>query len=484
VYGVHNPSLSNVKRGVVERIFTVDYGNGLQEPIAQTDKGFKSAVAPAWKYLRSHVPRVSKYSREQFLASYDDARLRRRYADAADSTTIHSVNRSDSEVKTFVKAEKVNFSVKIDPAPRIISPRDPRYNYELGLYIKPIEGALYKELNRMCGGTTVMKGLNSLQVGAAIKEAWDEFSDPVAIAFDAARFDQHTRSAALKFEHGVYKTYYSGHEREELAELLSWQLCYKCKSYTAEGVVKFVSKIRASGDMNTGLGTCLIACSLVKSFCEVYCIKFRLINNGDDCVIIVERTQQILVEENLFDYCKTAGYWFVTEKPVYQIEHIEFCQSHPIETERGWTMVRNFPNCLAKDCVSLLPLVSEANWKKWAADVGRCGMALNAGVPVLYQFYAALERSGGGTFGNHPWISRTGASILSKGLKSDPVHISDAARIGFWEAFGWPPDYQRLVEEQYKTVVHDFKLGRAGNYTLNIPNPNAIHFSSNPIYSY
>jgi hypothetical protein len=487
VYGVHDANLSNVTRGVVERIFTVDYGEGFRAPIPQTDMGFRGATMHSWHFLLKNVPKVSKFTVEQFLATYSDARLRRRYEDARDSLLIKPVSRKDSEVKTFPKAEKTNFSAKLDPAPRIISPRDPRYNFALGLYIKPIEGALYKVLNRMCGGTTVMKGLNALQVGEAINQAWGEFSQPVGIPFDAKRFDQHTRVPALKYEQRVYKLCYDGGQRDELARLLSWQLESYCRAYLPDGKVKFKMRMRCSGDMNTGLGTCVIACSLVHDFCTTFDIRYRLINNGDDCVLIIEKADLELVLKHLHEWMKLSGYWFVVEDPVYSMEKISFCQAKPVKTSRGWVMVRDFPLTLAKDSISLLPLKTEVHWKKWANDVGRCGIALTAGVPVLYSWYKALVRSGDGSFGAHPWSSRTGASYLASGLSGEEVAITDEARVSFWEAFGWSPYYQRLVEAELNGLTHDFSLGREGiqqHYNLIIPKENAKHFISNQLYNY
>lgn len=485
VYGVHDANLSNVTRGVVERIFTVDYGNGFQAPIPQTDRGFKECTKMSWKYLVRHIPQVSKFTHAQFIAGYSDARLRNRYIRAGESLLTQPVTRKDSDIKTFLKAEKVDFTKKPDPAPRIISPRDPRYNYALGLYIKPLEGALYKVLNRMCGGTTVMKGLNAVQVGTAIRKAWESFSQPVAIAFDAKRFDQHTGPAALRFEQKVYKRGYTGGQRQDLARLLSWQLKSKCRAWVDDGVVKFNSTIRCSGDMNTGLGTCLIACSLVNDFCQKYGIQYRLVNNGDDCVLIVESNQTALVMDNLHHHMKKAGYWFVVEDPVTEMEKLEFCQSRPVLTARGWTMVRNFPKVLSKDSVSLLPLNSKEDWMKWANDVADCGRSLTSGVPVLYEWYSALKRSGDGTFGAHPWTSRSGASYLAKGLDDKATEVTPEARVSFWEAFGWSPYYQTLVEERLRKTMIDFNPDHVGNYHYHIklPNKNAIHYSSNQLYN-
>lgn len=477
VYSVHNPSLSNTLRGVVERIFTVDYGSGQQQPHPQGEEEFRQCTGTAMKWLRRNVLGVRKFTVDEFIAHYDDPRIRTRYVNAAASLAQRSVERRDSDVKTFVKAEKVNFSAKTDPAPRIISPRDPRYNLALGLYVKPIEGALYKMLNEMCGGRTVMKGLNSLQVGGAIHEAWSSFSEPVAVACDAKRFDQHTRTAALRFEQRVYKLFFHGEQRDELSRLLSWQLRSKCRAYLDEAIVKFEMGIRASGDMNTGLGTCLIACALIHSYCVDAGLRYRLINNGDDCVILCEK-QDLGLLGGFFDFCKTAGYHMVMETPVERIEEIDFCQTSPVLTTRGYVMVRQFPSSLGKDMVTLLPLTTDVLWEKWANDIGMCGKALNAGVPVLYAFYSALHRSGDGTFGSHPWLRGSGMVRNARGMSADPIPIDSSARISFYAAFGISPMQQVQLEQYYAGRRFTFRPGLEGYQTNCITNK-PVHTFSN-----
>jgi hypothetical protein len=64
-------------------------------------------------------------------------------------------------MKSFTKAEKINFTSKPDPAPRIIQPRDPRYNVEVGRRIAHIEKPLFKALAKMCGHEVVFKGMTA-----------------------------------------------------------------------------------------------------------------------------------------------------------------------------------------------------------------------------------------------------------------------------------------------------------------------------------
>jgi hypothetical protein len=465
LYNVHNPSLVNLVRGVNDRVFMVDYGRGLQSPIRPSHRGFRESVDPAFKFLRRNRVALRRWTYDQLVDHYRVAQLRKRYERAKLSVEEKPLSRRDAWVKTFVKAEKVNFSAKNDPAPRIISPRDPRYNLVVGTYIKPIEGFLYKLLNKMCGGRTVMKGLNSIQTAEAMHDAWSEFSDPVGVPLDAKRFDQHTHTAALKFEQLVYLLFFHGVEKEELRTLLMWQLVSECAGYTPEGFVKFVMMIRASGDMNTGLGTCLIACALIYSYLHRRVAHWRLINNGDDCVIIVEK-KDLHKLDGLFKHCKRAGYWMVIEKPVSTFEEIEFCQCKPVLTGNGWRMVRTFPTSMAKDMVSLLPLRSMQDWKKWANDIGNCGLALNSGVPVLQTFYDRIRQLGGGSFGDHPFLMRSGMWFQAQDMESEATPITQDARYSFYLAFGLSPAEQEAIEEHIRLMDITLEPGCMGNYNI------------------
>lgn len=464
VFGVHNSSLVNLLRGVSERIFHVDYGNGLQHPLEASEAEFKAAIGPAERFLkRAH--QVGKFTTEQFIDCYrGDARKVRRYVDAAKSVAVTPVSGRDARVMSFVKAEKCNFTAKTDPAPRIISPRDPRYNIELGRFIKPLEGVLYKRLNEMCGGVTVMKGLNAKQVGVAISEAWSTFGDPVAIPCDAKRFDQHTRQQALEFEQRVYLAHFCGGDRYDLNRLLKMQLKSKCVGYTPEGVVKFDFNIRASGDMNTGLGTCVIACSAVYSYFKPLGVRFRLIDNGDDCVIILEKGDLAHID-GFHAHCLRLGYFMVMEEPVYDIEKIEFCQSSPVWDGDSYRMVRKYPTSFSKDMISLLPLKTLQDWRRWSNDVGNSGLALNSGIPIAQAMYGCLRRSGHGSFGAHPWLVDTGASILAKGLEASEIAISERSRYSFWLAFGISPAEQVSIEEAYDQSIFTFSDDLSG-YSL------------------
>lgn len=460
-------------------MFLVDYGQGLTSPLKADPAEFRVNISAAERFIKRHAKLLGPFTHTQFIEKYaGDARKQARYRDASASLARQAVTRKDAEIKTFTKAEKTNFSAKCDPAPRIISPRDVRFNLALGVYIKPIEGVLYKVLNDMFGGPTVMKGMNMSEVGKCFEDAWSDFSDPVAIGGDAKRFDQHTGPEALKFEARVYQRFFTGIDRAELTRLLKWQRKSVCRGYVPEGSVKFDFNIRASGDMNTGLGTCLIACSILYSYTQSVGLRCRVMDNGDDFIVICERSDMHLLD-NLHAYCKTLGYFMVMEKAVDTLEEIEFCQTHPVWDGEGYRMVRNYPSSIGKDMISLLPLRTKNDWAKWANDVSQCGKALNAGIPINQSFYECLGRSGEGTFGAHPWTMYSGAFLASKGMSQEKRIVTQRSRYSFYLAFGVSPAEQEHIEEYYDQHSYDLATADLQGYSLNFTQqPTHTHYQT------
>ena len=201
-YRVHNHSYANLRRGLLERVFYVERNKELVSCPQPEPGSFKEMG-----YLRRRFHRVcgnhSRISANDLVDCYQ-GRKRTIYENAAASLLDRAIERKDGDLKTFIKAEKFNVNLKSDPAPRVIQPRSPRYNVELGRYLKKYEHHAYKALDKIWGGPTVMKGYTTEEVAQHIWSAWNQFQTPVAIGFDMSRFDQHVSVAALEFEHSCY----------------------------------------------------------------------------------------------------------------------------------------------------------------------------------------------------------------------------------------------------------------------------------------
>jgi hypothetical protein len=445
---VHNNTARNLERGLAERVFNVPVAGGRFEPppvpspkIFNKLRRYRRALAdPAalgdWRGL--------PLTREEFVASCPPAK-RKLYEHARLSLGRAQLSREDSYMKTFVKAEKINFSAKPDPAPRVIQPRDPRYNLEVGRYLRPLEHKLYDRINELWGHTTVFKNLNGLQSAQVMREKWEHYSCPVALGIDANRFDQHVSAQALKFEHSVYQAFYPL-ERDHLGQLLSWQLVNHGRTRSSDNVVFSYNKVgsRMSGDMNTSLGNCLLMCVMLLEFKRQIGVDFMLANNGDDCQLIFDAKDVEAVRRPLGKFFMDFGFSMKIEEPVYQFEHIVFCQTQPVHNGSCWVMVRQYPMSLAKDTAICRDLAAE-DAAVWRWCLGSGGVALYGDMPILSVFYRRM-RASGRPGRSHEWLD-TGFARMSDGCSERGPSVDDQARFSFYLAFGVLPQDQIRIEE-------------------------------------
>lgn len=376
------------------------------------------------------------------------------YQNAVDSLKILPAERKDSYMKTFLKAEKINFTAKPDPAPRVIQPRTPRYNASVGRYLKPMEKPLYYAVRDVFGTTTICKGLNAAQRGRLLHKKWKKFKRPVAIGLDASRFDQHVSDQMLRWEHGFYNKVY---ESDELQKLLEWQVVNKGFGRTEDGTVNYtVQGCRMSGDMNTALGNCLIMCALIWTYMrEIGVRKYELMNDGDDCILIVER-RQVVKLDGLSVWFKDFGFNMEREPNVEVIEQVDFCQCRPVRDGDSYIMVRNLEVAVSKDLITFKALSNERDYNYLRAAIADCGMSLCRGLPIMEAFYEALGR---GVVRRRwkPATLETGMQYMAHGMDRANCKITPEGRCSFYYAFGITPDEQEAIEEYYRGVSLQFE---------------------------
>jgi len=469
-YLVHNSSLSNLARGVLTRVLMVK-GKPTPKPL---DGIFSSRLRYFRNLLIKRFNSTTPVSRQEFVEYYA-GRKKTIYQQAVDSLAYRSIERKDATIRAFVKAEFINCDDKPDPDPRVISPRDPRYNVEVGRYLRPVEHRIYSGIARIFGDTTVLKGFNSQQTGKIFQDKWNSFRKPVAIGLDASRFDQHVSVDALRWEHSVYNSIYKS---PELRKLLSWQLNNKVVGYCRDGKLKYTTEgCRMSGDMNTALGNCLIMCALVHCYLSSKGIKGSLANNGDDCTVILEQRDLLKFQDGLQEWFLEMGFSMKVEDPVYDLEGIEFCQTHPVFDGTGYIMVRNFPKSLSKDCLSLKQLDHPATCRMWLDAIGQGGLSLTGGIPVYQDFYSSLikcatsvgvppkkRQSNSKQRRRAPVVELTnGMTWLSKNM--DRHYNSDICartRHSFYLAFGVTPEQQIALEGVYREVDWGYRIENFG----------------------
>lgn len=440
---VHNNSLQNLVRGLVERVYKVQGPTGLV-PTPQPLAGAFSRLNGFTAAIRKHLPRSAPVDYDTFVGYYK-GRKRTVYAKAAESLVSTPVKRSDARVSAFVKAEKINTSKKPDPAPRLIQPRDPRYNVAVGVFLRPLEKLVYRAIAKAWGGPTVLKGMNAAEQGSALYSMWCQFDNPVAVGLDASRFDQHVSRAALEWEHSVYALCFRGDDLASLRKLLSWQLHNRGRAYTAEGKIEYeVEGCRMSGDINTSLGNCLIMSAMVWAWCQYVGVPARLANNGDDCVVIMESRFLPVFSRGLQEWFLELGFEMQVEAPVHTFEQVQFCQTQPVCVDGAWIMVRDPRVAISKDLVTLLGMPH--SYQAYVGAIGECGLSAYGGVPVFQEFYASLQSAGKPSKLLGESSMAMGLRHLSKGMGRQYQPVKATTRASFALAFGITPDEQEQLE--------------------------------------
>lgn len=450
--GVYNNNVDTITRAFVERYFFCAVAGGFRPALRTCSREYSTTSLRAFRAtVMEAMPWLPRLSHQQVVDRYTGAK-KALYHRAMLSLAREPLTRKDSRLTSFAKYEKQD----TEKASRIINPRSPRYNLVLGTFLKHAEKPFFRAINKAFGArtrSTVIKGMNADVSANVILDKWRLFKDPVAIGLDATKFDMHVSVTALEYEHSFYEALFPGNE--ELRKLLSWQRQNTGTAYAADGEVAFSMRgTRASGDLNTSLGNCLIMCALVHSFFSELGVPVELCNNGDDCVVIVERAHEENVMGALPTWFTRKGFAMTVEKPVYEFEEIEFCQTRPVLLGTGWRMVRNHLAVLKKDPICLIPISSQTCFKKWLYAVGECGGTLAAGVPVQQAFYKCMLRHGIRCSDGMRDAVFKGTSALQRieGLQTHD-RITPEARVSYYYAFGLTPDQQLSLEQYYNNFV-------------------------------
>lgn len=365
------------------------------------------------------------------------------YERASSSLLSKPVVRQDAHITGFLKGEKHTKLV----APRVISPRDPRYLLSVGVFIAPLEHKIYGAIRRAMGHKVVMKGLDQEERAAVAIKHWNSFKNPVAVGLDASKFDQHCSVDALKYEHKFYR--YAYNDDAELIKLLSWQLENHVFANLDDGKCKWVQKGgRMSGDVNTALGNCIISSGLLYAYSWHCGIKIRAMVDGDDCVVFMDANDLSSFMNGLPDWYKDRGFRMKIEGPYTTLEQIEFCQSKlmlldvPIFVRNPYKAVNQDHTWIATGGITHDDVL---------AATGLGGLSIYGHIPVLGAYYSMLAR--GRTLSHKVRARLDLRSSWLRWTKVEAGHSfaepTEEARIAFYDTFGMHPSDQRLLEAFY-----------------------------------
>lgn len=405
-----------------------------------TDYGI-NILRKSLKRLARCAEKVVPITHQQFVDTYT-GRRRARYQQAADELQTKPFSFSDAKITAFVKAEKFDPFAKINPDPRVIQFRSPRYNVLLGSYLKPMEKNIYK-LRGPTGLRCIAKGLNNQQRAILLKKKMELFEDPVVVPLDGSRWDKHIHSRVLELEHKYYSNLC---EDPFLDRLLKCQLKNKC--YTNSGIVYEVDGNRMSGDMNTALGNCLLMVAMCyAAMRELVVLRWDLLDDGDDCLLIVERSElsKLSTLPNVF---LAFGQELTLGREVGELSGVVFCQSKVVHIDGVPRFVRDWKKVLSGAAGGFAKWNDGKLVRPMLKAIGDCELALNQGVPILEAFARACLRNSHGASAPKGFADDDHYNYVARGLPDRQLGgtLDFAARESFAEAFDVSPEWQEHIE--------------------------------------
>jgi len=470
--GVFNNNLANGHRAFSERYMRCKVGDGFEPALGTTMRQTLSPGAVEFLQKVSSKLDLSPVASTREVVNAYTGPKRKLYLAAEQRFWNDGVTRMDAMLHSFVKFEKTD----LGKAPRVINPRSPLFNLALGRFLKLNEKKYYAAIAQTFKQeSVVIKGMDCRQSAEEMLKVWDLFEDPVAVGGDATKFDMHVSLEQLYYEHLHYilplvysfmhaiKLYdeviveAASHmdlrwsNVKQLCWLLSQQLNNKGTAYFDDGKLKFEMRgTRASGDLNTSLGNCIIMCSMGYEWSVRTGVRIGLINNGDDCVFIMERREEAKWRAGLNEYYRLKGFRMVLEETVDDFEAIEFCQCKPCWTALGYIMVRNPQTVITKGTMCLLPISNIKHLRKWMMAVGICEGSLSNGVPVISAFARAMRRNGVRVSERYVRNAYAGtARIRTTDLRVVDQSILPESRLSFWRSWGILPAEQLALESHY-----------------------------------
>lgn len=399
--------------------------------------------------------------------SYEEAILtmlaskRQRYYDAAEHLKYVGITEKDARISAFLKFERLPECLK---DPRMIQFRNPIYGVELATYLKAIEHTLYRLPNWLFDGcktrlvgNVIAKCHNSVKRANQIKRKFETFNNPVVFSLDCSRWDAHVQIEHLKIEHTVYNVAF---QDPHLAKLLKWQLVNQ--GTTANGIKYKCPGNRMSGDMNTALGNCILMTVFVETIMAGR--NHQIYDDGDDCLVFCEREEMDEVQSLIAAGFANLGFSLKFENLAFRLEDVRFCQSAPVHTDKGWTMVRSPFKIMGFGLMGTKYLNNgDASVATYTRSCGVAGVALSSGVPVLQAYYQRLieigEQHGGAvktmTLSHLGGFFRLATDFGRVDLEdgTDRSHpITHDARLSFQSAWGITIEEQLEYESLFQEL--------------------------------
>nr|WKV34442.1 MAG: RNA-dependent RNA polymerase [Riboviria sp.] len=429
--GIHTDCVHNELKAVVGRVLSM-----VPKPVPMAINALRSLTISMAKSL----PCSSPIPLEEVALCFP-ANKRKLYKQVVQSLSESGLTMRDVRVTAFVKQEKLQDTSK---DPRMIQYRSPRFNVMLARFTRPLESTLYG-LRDVDGQRMVAKGMNMRKRALTLRRMWLTFLDPVALSLDLSRWDMHCNVSLIKIMHLFYLTMIPDKEFKGLLshQLLNIVLTKGGLRYKVQGNVM-------SGDMTTALGNCVLIIIIQLTLRKLTGIHFKILDDGDDHVVLVERHEAQLLMSKMELWFKSLGLSLRVDGQTDEFQNIVFCQHKPIYHHGVWEMMPDPRKVLA----TAFTVTGKRDVQVYLREVWGMRALLHQGQPILGPIFRNLTLK-------YPPIAHNrgtqyvGLDRLTKADGRSTIEIHDVeleARQQVYVMWGFEPDDQvRLESMQIET---------------------------------
>lgn len=277
---------------------------------------------------RSKLPRYQRAYDEWAEAGYDG----RSYGQPN-----RLLLRKYSFIRAFAKVEML-------PAgkwPRLIQPRDPKFNLHVAQFTKPMEAYYYsrvgvhgvfKNFSSLAGrpwSRWIGKGLNPQERGELFWQKYHGFKAvygvfPLVTGLDCTGFDAHVTEGQIKAEWAFYRRSFPAVYADDMYYL---QHLMERAHGTIGSATYSITATRMSGDMHTGFGNSVLTCMMVCGALRGITKRFDLLDDGDDCLVLFHPDDGAFrVTEALHAYFWLLGHELKVDPPSDDWRAVSWCQ--------------------------------------------------------------------------------------------------------------------------------------------------------------
>lgn len=352
-------------------------------------------------------------------------------------------NKKMAHIKMFVKPDKYDADIVHSKAPRAIQFRKPAFNLALAKFLKPFEHWFYHEYKEEVSGLGVSaKGLNQQARAKLLQQKIALFDDPVYMLLDHSKFDSCV--TVDHFRMVLHKTYLKIMPSYKLRKYLNCQV--NNFGRTSNGLVYKIKGTRMSGDFDTALGNTLLNYITIESLFVKLGVRAELLIDGDDSVVVLEKSDLHLVMENFNHFSKWG---FTTEcQIVEELSEIEFCRSKYLRGAEP-NFARDPFRALSNMAIGLKRYQGKARLRYLAGNaLGE--MHRSNGVPVIFPIAKMVYEK----YGKEGVILDTEMRYkLETQSVEQFVEPTDDWRVQFAEAWGIPVPVQLAVESEARQLI-------------------------------